>query len=144
MLIVDDPMLALIVRFVADGRDIDISDGELQRQQIRAISDYVSRFPPKEKNTRAMEWIAENAQRYRRQWQRRVVTAQLSDFRCPDCPLVREDSSLPCEIHGRWLETLNSYLEDEMSSAQYVESTLKLLQAHKAQLKVAGVGGLSS
>jgi hypothetical protein len=144
MLIVDDPMLALIVRFVADGRDIDISDGELQRQQIRAIGDYVSRFPPEEKNARAMEWIAENAQRYRRQWQRRVVTAQLSDSRCPDCPLVREDGSLPCEIHGRWLETLNSYLEDEISSTQYVENALKLLQAHKARLKVAGVGGLSS
>lgn len=140
MYAVDDPMLALIVRFVAGSRDIGMSDRDFLQRQIQAIGDYVARFPPEEKNARALEWIEENAERYRRQWQREMVTAQLIDTRCPDCPLLRDDDSAPCEIHERWLEILKNYVDGEITSAQYVGDTLGLLKEHKSRLKVAGVG----
>ena len=141
MFLVDDPMLALIVRFVAGDREFGVSDEELQQRQIRAIREYVSRFPEQERQVRALEWIEANAERYRRQWQRAMVAECLSDTRCPDCPLMRDDTGAPCEIHDRWKEALDRYLEDEISAGQYVESTLALLEAHKNRLKVAHSGG---
>jgi len=137
MFVVDDPMLALIARFVAGSREFGISDEELQQRQIRAIRNYVSRFPEEERQKRAMEWIEANAERYRRQWQRAMVAECLTDTRCFDCPLLLDDTASQCEIHDRWKEALDRYLEDAISAAQYVESTLKLLEAHKNRLKIA-------
>ena len=143
MFIVDDPMLALIVRFVAGERDVDIRQDEFLQHQVRTILEYIEQFPAEEQQARTLEWIQENARRYRKQWQLNVIAARLINVRCPDCPLVREDEGVHCEIHDRWMEILQAYTDKLISSAQYVRDTLDLLEAHKARLKVAGIGGRS-
>lgn len=140
MFIIDDPMLALIVRFVAGNREIGVSDDEFMRRQIQAVGEYIGRFPEQERETRALEWIEKNAECYRRNWQRAVIAEKLTDTRCPDCPLEREDKSSYCEVHGGWLAILKRYMEDKISSALYVENTLNLLETHKTRLKVARFG----
>ena len=109
MFVVDDPMLALIVRFVAGNREIGVSDDEFLRRQLQAVRDYIGQFPEQEREFRALEWIEKNAERYRRNWQRDVIAEKLTDSRCPDCPLERDEESSHCEIHDEWLDILNSY-----------------------------------
>jgi len=140
MATVDDPMLALIVRFVAGEREVDYRQDEFLRHQVQAVLDFIGRFPAEERQARTLEWIQENARRYRAQWQRQVVAERLADARCPDCPLVREDEASVCQIHEHWLGILDEYLADTISTAQYVEETLRLLEAHKTRLKVTDTG----
>ncbi len=137
MYIVDDPTLALITRFVGDKRALEISQDELMDQQVAAIRSYVEGFPAEERTQRAREWIEGHAREYRQAWQRSVLSEQLRDSRCPDCPLTRGHPGGPCLIHDRWLELLDDYIAERISSAQYVEDTLELLRAHKTHLKVA-------
>ncbi|MBE7482085.1 MAG: hypothetical protein HS104_19170 [Polyangiaceae bacterium] len=134
MFIVDDPMLALIARFVLDVQHIDVSDEQFLQEQLRSIERYVDGFPADQRQERALEWIEEHAQRYRVAWQRRVVADQLADRRCRDCPLVREDSGSRCEIHAKWSSLLDEYLHDRISSRKYVEDALGLLKDHKSRL----------
>ena len=141
MFVVDDPMLALIVRFVAGDRDVDIRNDEFLQRQLKTILNYIGRFPEAEREARTLEWIQTNARRYRREWQRNAIASRLTDERCPDCPLIRDDEGSHCQIHERWLEILNEYANNAISSAQYVRDTLDLLEAHKARLKVTGIGG---
>ncbi|MDS4028159.1 MAG: hypothetical protein RKO25_14395 [Candidatus Contendobacter sp.] len=135
MYIVDDPMLALIARFMADTENMEVSNTEFLHRQITAIEDYVRQFPHDERDARAMEWIAAHSKIYRRQWQKNTVARTLGETRCPDCPLKGGSRSSPCEIHGFWLKLLQQYIADEMSSQEYVESTLKLLDGYKNRLK---------
>lgn len=136
MYIVDDPTLALITRFMCGAQNAEVSDAEFLLQQITAIEHYVGQFPDSERNVRAKEWIAANAQQYRRQWQKHAVARTLVKARCPDCPLAGKNSSAHCEIHTFWLKLLQHYIADEMSTQEYVENTLKLLDGYKNQLKV--------
>lgn len=135
MFIADDPMLALIARFVLDVQHLHVSDEEFLREQVHAIERYVDRFPADQRQERALEWIERHAESYRVAWQRRVVSDQLADRRCKDCPLVREDSRPRCEIHAKWSSLLDDYLHDRISSRRYVEDTLSLLRDHKSQLR---------
>ena len=135
MFIVDDPLLALIVRFVTDSDELDISDEEFVKRQIQALQQYVDRFPKSEKNARAIEWIGKHAERYRREWQRKVVSQDYLTQRCNDCPLRDSGEPVPCEIHAEWLSLLDRYTGEEMASEDYVKKTLQLLQEHKNQLK---------
>ena len=66
MLIVDDPLLALIMRFVTDPSQPDRTNDEFIKRQIRTLKEYVDQFPPEEQGMRAMEWIERHARRYRR------------------------------------------------------------------------------
>ena len=136
MYIVDDPLLALITRFMGDTQHLDVSDAEFLLRQIAAIEHYVEQFPPGERNTHAMEWIAVHAQQYRRQWQKSAVAQALSKARCPDCPLTGGQRISRCEIHDLWLKLLQQYISDEISSQEYVENTLNLLGQYKNRLKV--------
>ncbi len=142
MFIVDDPMLALIARFVMDVQHLDVSDEEFLQEQVRSIGEFVDRFPAEQRQARALEWIEVHAKHYRVAWQRRVVSDQLTDRRCSDCPLVRDDSRTRCEIHAKWARLLQGYLDDGISSRQYVEDALRLLSEHKSKLK-AVAGGTS-
>jgi hypothetical protein len=134
--IVDDPLLALIARFVSGGREPDVSDSEFLDRQLKAVRAYVAQFPDAERNARVLEWIEEHAARYRRDWQRQEVSNRLSEVRCADCPLVSRGSGAYCEVHGRWLELLSRFLAGDISSRAYVEDALQLLTLYKDLLKV--------
>jgi hypothetical protein len=136
MCMVDDPTLALITRFVGENSRLDPSEPEFLREQVAAVAAYVQRFPEHERNARALEWIGLNAERYRREWQKRTALEVLSRARCPDCPITGGDEHTPCAIHARWLSLLRRYAADELSSPEYVEQTLALLRANKDLLKV--------
>lgn len=134
-LAIDDPMLALIARFAGCCEGLDVSEEAFLRQQLGEIRGYIERYPEGEKQERAMDWIARNAERYRRNWQKRAVAAQASTSRCPDCPLDPRPGGARCEIHKRWLDVLNLYMSGETSSRQYVETSLDLLRGHKERLR---------
>ena len=136
MYIVDDPLLALITRFMGDSQNVAVSDTEFLIRQINAIEDYIGQFPDSERDERAIEWIAAHAREYRRQWQKKTIAQTLVKVRCPDCPLTGTHQSLHCEIHTFWLSLLQHYIADDISSQEYVESTLKLLGRYKDRLKV--------
>ena len=137
-LIVDDPLLALIVRFVVSRDQLDMSDDEFIQRQLQTLRDHVERFPAHEQTTRAMEWVAENAENYRRNWQKNVISRRAPNERCPDCPLTGGSGTGHCEVHSHWLQLLRMYLAGELTSDAYVEDTLELLHQHKADLRVTG------
>ncbi len=136
MYIVDDPTLALITRFVGDSSHPEISDAEFAHQQIAAIEAYIERFPPPEREQRALAWIEANAMKYRQQWQKQAAINVLAKARCADCPLSGGDEWTPCAIHAQWLTILRRYAVNELSSREYVETSLGLLTAYKDGLKV--------
>lgn len=135
MYIVDDPMLALIARFVASEQEGDAHAEAYMQRQVEAIREYVEQFPAAERNTRAVEWVQRHAEQYRQSWQRSHLPRWLRDMRCNDCPLADGGVLHHCDIHERWSELLTRYADDEITSRQYVESTLGLLKAHKQRLK---------
>lgn len=137
MYIADDPTLALIARFVGDSSDPDISNAAFLHQQVAAIEEYVEQFPADEREQRALQWIEANAMAYRQQAQKRVAVDVLTRARCPDCPLSGGETCTPCAIHDLWLDLLGRYAANELSSHEYVEKSLALLETHKAQLKVS-------
>jgi hypothetical protein len=137
MSIVDDPLLALIVRFVTRDDGIDVSDQEFARRQLATLKSYVSGYPESERSERAMEWVEQHAESYRRDWQKKVVSHHIVNQRCPDCPLQDGgDKALTCVIHKQWLQLLNEYLNDEIDSRKYVADSLELLREHKNELKL--------
>lgn len=136
--IVEDPMLALIVRFAGAGMEASLPNESFLRDQVVAMQGYLNQFPASEKNTRAIEWIEEYAGEYRKSWQRKQVSSWVRDQRCPDCPLQDREMGGSCEIHGRWLGLLNQYAADEITAGEYVEKALVLLNRHKNRLCKAG------
>ena len=132
---VDDPMLALIARFAGCCSILDVSEDAFLRQQLDEIRGYVGRFPQEQQQEQALEWIARNAERYRRSWKKNLIAGEASTSRCPDCPLERRGDAGTCEIHERWLDVLNLYVSEETSSRRYVEDSLVLLRRHKEKLK---------
>lgn len=134
--IADDPMLALIVRFVGDITHLDESNTDFLVQQTTAVEKYVASFPSRERNARALEWIETYAKEYRQQWQRRTALQAAARTRCPDCPLTGGEPCLPCAIHDRWLQLVRRYAANGMSSSEYVKRSLQLLNEHKTELRV--------
>ena len=57
MYIVDDPTLALLVRFAGGDRSLNLSDAEFLFKQLEAIEEYVSHYSAEERQARAMEWV---------------------------------------------------------------------------------------
>ncbi len=140
MYIVDDPMLALIARFVVDMEGVEVSDEGFLLKQVECLRQYVERFPPEEREQRALEWIETHSKAYRRDWQKKVVSEQMADRRCPDCPLVATDDLCHCEIHSRWLALLKGYTSGELTSRRYVEKALRLLHQNKDRLRITARG----
>ena len=138
MCIVDDPTLALIARFVI--KDIDqlsISDENYLKMQLDEIRQHIGNAPPEEQERIALAWIREHAERFRDEWRKKNFSRILHDRRCPDCPLLHNESTSHCIIHKRWIGLLEEYLADDISSDRYVDETLKLLNQHKQNLKVS-------
>ena len=136
MFIVDDPLLALIVRFVVNENDVELSDEAFIQRQILALQEYLAEFPAEQRNAKAMEWIAERAEIYRRQWQNMTLPRLVRNKRCADCPLRGVEDASHCEIHGRWVSLLTDYASNKVTSREYIEYTLKLLSEHKTRLRV--------
>ena len=140
MSIIDDPMLALIARFVVG--DIDnpsISDEIYLQQQVAEIKSYIENYPRKQQQQLALAWIKEHAKQYRQEWQRKTFSKIALNKRCTDCPLVQDGSNSSCFIHSRWVDLLKEYIADEISSYIYVEETLNLLNQNKTNLKISSI-----
>ncbi len=141
MFIVDDPMLALIARFIVDVDNLDGFNEEFLARQVETMQRHVEKYPEDQQEMKAMEWIKDHARNYRREWQKRLISEQVAGKKCPDCPLVGDDPLSHCEIHDLWVNLLKAYTEDNITSTDYVEDTLKLLNDNKARLKIASIHG---
>ena len=80
MFVVDDAVMALILRFVVNNDDMDSPDNEFLKRQIKTLRKYLAQFPDEEHGTRAIEWIGQHAARYRRDWERSTVASRISRF----------------------------------------------------------------
>jgi hypothetical protein len=139
MYIVDDPTLALIMRFGGAEPTSMLSEVDFLLKQVAAIEHYVDRFPQDERQVRALEWIEGHACQYRQQWQKQAAIGLLANARCADCPLARGSQTAPCPIHKKWLQLLHRYATNEISGQQYIEDTLKLLKNQKDRLRVTKI-----
>ena len=133
MLIADEPLLALILRFVVDTDDDGVAGDEFLHKQLRVLAQYLTQFPEKEHGARAIEWIGEHAAKYRRDWELNRVADRTIYLRCADCPLAGLDATEHCEIHEQWLYLLHRYLAGEVETQDYVEDCLALLRGYKEQ-----------
>ena len=133
MFVVDDPFMALILRFVVAFDETESSNEEYLQIQLKALHKHLAPHPEAEHRARAMEWIAEHAARYRRDWERNPLASRTVYLRCKDCPLADLDAAEQCEIHEQWLYLLHRYLENERSSREYIEDALALLGRYKEQ-----------
>lgn len=136
MYTLDDPMLALILRFVGRGRELTFRDDDFRQQQVAAIREHLEGCPAEERQARALAWVEDHAREQRDRWAQGVVDEMFSDERCPDCPLAGADLGESCEIHEQWLELLHRYVGDEIDSRTYVQDSLALLARHKERLKL--------
>lgn len=136
MYTINDPMFALILRFVGRGQKITFQNDKFIKKELKAIRAHIEKFPPEERELRALEWIEAHASEYRKSWEKETIGGELSRQRCPDCPLAVMDDSEHCEIHDEWLNLLQRYAADEISSREYVENTLRLIAQHKENLKI--------
>lgn len=136
MFSVDDPFLALILRFVVETDGEESTDQEFLRRQLKALRQYLAQFPEQEHGSRALDWIGQHAARYRRDWELNAIASRTVYLRCADCPLEDFSSTEYCQIHEQWLFLLHRYLADEVTTRRYVEDSLALLRDYKNQHKV--------
>jgi len=141
MATIDNPMLALIARFVVkDIDDLRIQDEEFLQHQVNEIKCYVGDAEGEDRRRLALEWIREHAGHYRHEWQKKELSRIVLDKYCADCPLAHRGKSKPfCSIHNRWVSLLKKYLADRITSEKYVEETLELLNHHKENLKISTI-----
>lgn len=133
---INDPMFALILRFVGGNQKIAFEDDKFIRKELEVIQEYIEQFSADERELRALEWIEAHAYGYRKTWEKEAIGKELSARRCPDCPLAVMDTSEHCAIHEEWMNLLHQYAADEISSREYVENALELIGKHKESLKV--------
>lgn len=135
MLVADDELLALILRFVALDKKKDTTHEVFMRQQVQAMQQYIQGFPEEQQAERAMEWVQERAVQYRHNWQNREAERRGFGARCKDCPLRWRGIQKHCEIHEQWVYLLQCYITGSLTSKDYVEQVLGLLKTQKKQLK---------
>lgn len=140
MSIFDDPMLALIARFVVEDIDnLTISDEVFLQQQLAELRSSLENAPREQQQQLALAWIKDHAEQYRQEWQRQTFSRIVLDKRCADCPLIHDCSASYCDIHSRWVVLLQEYIADEISSEKYIEETLEILAQHKTNLKISAI-----
>ncbi len=139
MYTIDDPMLALILRFVGCSRELRVQDENFLQEQVKAIREYVKDCAPEERQARALEWVEKHARGYRDRWTQEVLDQMFSDQRCPDCPLPGTGLEEICQIHEQWLALLRRYAAEEISDSRYVGDSLALLGRHKELLRASPV-----
>lgn len=135
---IDDPLLALILRFVVAEADSDLPHEACMRLQVTLIQEHIAAFPPEDREAHAIEWVEQHARRFRKDCRGKLIAAALADeAKCRDCPLLETAGGSPCIIHKRWAALIHAYVDKQLSSAEYVRNSLALLQNHKDQLKVS-------
>ncbi len=133
--VINDALLALIVRFVGGNYDIHLCDNAFIQQQMNDIQAHINQFPIEEQNYQALVWIERYAKTYRERWEGEMIASELQRKRCEDCPLTNK-SEYACQIHQAWLDLLQQYIQERISSQKYIEDTLQLLDEHKRVLKL--------
>jgi len=134
---IDDPLLALILRFVVEDSESSLPHEACMRLQVTLIQEHIAAFALQEREARAIEWVEQHARRFREECKGKLVAAALAEeARCRDCPLLETADGRPCVIHDRWAALVREYVDEQLSSAEYVGNSLALLQDHKDQLKV--------
>ena len=136
MYTIDDPMFALILRFVGYNQKISFHDQGFIQKELKTIQEHIEKYPTEERGSRAMEWIEIYAHEYRKRWEEEIIDKELSSQVCPDCPLSDNNNSEHCQIHEQWMTLLQQYAADKIDSKNYIENTLKLITQHKEDLKV--------
>ncbi len=136
MCTIDDPMFALMLRFVGYNQEIPFCDHEFIQKQLKTIQEHIEKFPLEEQEIRAIEWVEKYAREYRKRWEKEILDKEFSRQRCPDCPLSEINISEHCQIHGQWMELLQQYVADEIDSKKYIENALKFLAQHKKDIKI--------
>jgi len=132
--VISHSLLALIIRFVGKDKDVNFCYNEFIQKQMNDIQTYIEKFPTKEQDYQTLVWIERYAKTYREQWEKEIITKELQYQKCSDCPLANT-SDRPCQVHQEWLNLLQSYIQEEINSKQYIEQTLNLLEEHKQLLK---------
>ena len=133
---IEDSMFALILRFVGFNQEISFHNQEFLKKQLKEIKEHIRQFPSDEQGLRAIKWIEQYADEYRKTWNKKIVAKKFSNHRCPDCPLCDDNVLEHCQIHNQWLELMQKYVTEYIDSQEYVDSTLKLLTDHKEHLKI--------
>ncbi len=133
---IDDSVFALILRFAGFDQELSLHPEEFFKKQLQEIEAYVARFQPEERGLRAIKWIEQYASEYRKAWNKEMISREVLEHQCPDCPLQNKNSDGHCEIHDQWMELLQKYAADEMTSQEYVRNTLLLLAIYKEDLRV--------
>ena len=135
MYTIDDPMFALITRFIGCDQKVTLCNHDFLQKQLNTIQEHIEKFPREEKESRAIEWIEKYACEYRKRWEKEVIDKRFTSQKCPDCPLAKTNIHEHCQIHEQWLELLQRYSADNINSKVYVENTLQLLIQYKDNLK---------
>ena len=133
---IDDSVFALILRFAGFNQELSLHRDEFFKKQIEEIEAHVDQYQPEERGLRAIKWIEQYASEYRKTWNREMISKEVLEHKCPDCPLQNKNSAGHCEIHDQWMELLQKYAADEINSQEYVKNTLSLLATYKEDLKV--------
>ena len=136
----DDPILALIARFVVkDFDDISMPEEIFLKSQYDMLRRRVSSVPSEKQEDVILEWIVDHAEQYREQWRQGIFSRMLSNNRCLDCPLVHCGPDKFCEIHSSWVKLLNEYVGGKINSHDYVNDSLQLLNTNKDRLKASSL-----
>lgn len=136
MIPIEDPMLALLLRFVVNEEKLQHETEEFIQRQIRTLQEYLQQYPADEQDKRTLDWIEHHAAEYRKNWEMRLISKEASRFQCADCPLVKNEDSSHCAIHNQWLELLKKYGKDMINSTDYIKEALELLTQHKENLRI--------
>lgn len=136
MFVFDDPVLALIARFVAREWDLNVTDEVFLQRQVERMKCHLARYSEQVHDDKAIEWLAHYATQYRDQWRNRATGEADESSCCKDCPMNTLGEASHCQIHVEWFQLLERYNREELSSPDYVKAALEMLRAHKQELKV--------
>lgn len=138
MVKIDDPTLALIVRFIGTKAGKPLTQQECMRLQVALIREHIAPYPREQHEKQAMAWIEKHAERFREECREKLLATALSgDNRCVDCPLADAADAGVCAIHDRWATLLQDFIEERVSSRDYIDQCLMLLREQKDRLKIA-------
>ena len=133
---IDDSVFSLILRFAGFNQKLSFHADEFFAKQLEEIEAHISQYQPEEQGEHALRWIEQYASEYRKTWNKEIVAKEVSGHQCPDCPLQDDNTHEHCQIHDQWVELLQKYVANEISSQEYVEKALLLLTTHKEDLRI--------
>ncbi len=140
MFSIDDPVLALMARFVENDPDnLSTLNEAFLRSQAETINSHIKDAPREQRQQLALTWIKEHAEQYRQHWLKKTLSRCATVKQCNDCPILHNSKKKYCNIHSEWVILLNEYVTDKVDSDNYIEKTLQILKQHQSELKVSEV-----